>query len=193
MGLYTGWPSSLTPVAGWFFRPLYLNSKIRKWVQWRDFEICFTWYPTDIQVSCGVDSCNLPPKIRLDKDGLDWVSAGLWIFQITGRAFPSLTKWRQTSQLPWKSWRKTARMILTTKTRLHHQLLQCSYFSIPYVLVSLLISMEKWTKNNEKNNQKMSESRNSCTMIVGGVEVEDMMTPGKIGALVWGWIKGQHV
>jgi len=50
------------------------NSKIRKWVQWRDFEMCSTWYPalldiemcstwypTDIQVSCGVDSCNPPP------------------------------------------------------------------------------------------------------------------------------------
>jgi len=37
-------------------------------------------------------------------------------------------------------------MILTTKTRPHHQRLHCSYFSIPYFLGSLLFSMEKWTK-----------------------------------------------
>ena len=34
-------------------------------------------------------------------------------------------------------------MILTTKTRQHHQRLHCSYFSIPYFL---LFPMEKWTK-----------------------------------------------
>ena len=62
-----------------------------------------------------------------------------------------------------------------------------------YFLISLLFSMEKWTKNNENFNQKMSESRNSCRLIVGGVGVEGMMTPGKIGALVWGWKKGQHI
>jgi len=43
------------------FSTTFPNSEIRKWVQWRDFEICFTWYPTNIQVSCGVDSCNPPP------------------------------------------------------------------------------------------------------------------------------------
>ena len=62
-----------------------------------------------------------------------------------------------------------------------------------YFLISLLFSMEKWTKNNENFNQKMSESRNSCKLIVGGVGVEGKMTPGKIGALVWGWTKWQHV
>jgi len=30
----------------------------------------------------------------------------------------------------------------------------------------------------------MSESSNSCRLIVGGVGVEGIMTPGKIGALV---------
>jgi len=30
----------------------------------------------------------------------------------------------------------------------------------------------------------MSESRNSCRLKVGGVGVEGIMTPGKIGALV---------
>jgi len=30
----------------------------------------------------------------------------------------------------------------------------------------------------------MSESRNSCMLIVGGVGLEGMMTPEKIGALV---------
>jgi len=49
--------------------------------------------------------------------------------------------------------------------------------------VSLLFSMEKYTKNNENFNQKMSDSRNICRLIVGGVGVEGMMTPGKIGAL----------
>jgi len=35
----------------------------------------------------------------------------------------------------------------------------------------------------------MSESRNSYRLIVGGVGVEGMMTPGQIGALVRGCIK----
>jgi len=39
-------------------------------------------------------------------------------------------------------------------------------------------------QKQRKFNQKMSESRNSCMLILGGVGVEDMMTPGKIGALV---------
>jgi len=39
-------------------------------------------------------------------------------------------------------------------------------------------------QKQRKFNQKMSESRNSCMLILGGVGVEGMMTPGKIGALV---------
>jgi len=38
---------NLTPVAGSIFRPLSLTERIRKWVRRQDFEICFTWYPTD--------------------------------------------------------------------------------------------------------------------------------------------------
>ena len=71
-----------------------------------------------------------------------------WILQIAGRAAAKYDKIASyiAAAIPLKSWRKTARMILTTKTRPHHQRLHCSYFSIPYFLGSLHFSMEKWTK-----------------------------------------------
>ena len=53
-------------------------------------------------------------------------------FKSQAERLPIVTRQHHTFQLPYKSWWKTARMILTTKTRPHHQRLHCSYFSIPY-------------------------------------------------------------
>ena len=103
---------------------------------------------------CQIAAPAMAPLQRARLDGLAPVSFGLRrakinlveCFKSQAERLPSMTKYRHTLQLPYKSWRKTARMILTTKTRPHHQRLHCSYFSIPYFLGSLLFSMEKWTK-----------------------------------------------
>ena len=73
--------------------------------------------------------------------------------------------------------------------RPHHQFSNCSCFSISYFR-SLLFPKEKWTKNNENWTGKISESRNSCNVQVGGVGVEGMMSSRKIETLVWDWRKG---
>ena len=47
-------------------------------------------------------------------------------------------------------------------------------------------SEEKWPKPIKNLLEKM-ESRNSCSVKVGGVGVEGMATLSKVGALVWDW------
>jgi len=58
----------------------------------------------------------------------------------------------------------------------HHQFSRCSYFSIPYFSVCLLFSEEKRTKNNDIMTEQISEWRNSCSVKVGDVGFEGMMT-----------------
>ena len=83
-------------------------------------------------------------------------------------------------------------LILSCPRRPHHQFSNCSCFSISYFR-SLLFPKEKWTKNNENWTGKISESRNSCNVQVGGVGVEGMMSSKKIETLVWDWRKEQRV
>ena len=52
---------------------------------------------------------------------------------------------------------------------------------------------EIWTENKQTFEQNIEESRNSCRVSVGGLNVESMMTLDKVGALVRDWRTGKHV
>jgi len=53
----------------------------------------------------------------------------------------------------------------------------------------LTFSKGEMNQKQQKLNRKISESKNSWHVKIGGVSVEGMMMLGKIGALVWDWKK----